>query len=480
MADNLFDVLSSEENIESDTPNVNTNSPAEEDLSFFDIAEQSPEEEVSVGYWTSVLNAVPKGLIKGTIALGRAMGPLPEGEDQHYDPEQISAFLEEKFPTDEGYLSGAVERAGKIAPLVLSSPSGSSGVGSQLIRTGAAATLGEGVKQAGGPEWLQSIAEIVPFLAPDLSKMNSAGSSKEKILNFVKERVPKAISKKIDSMISADKSKGEILAFARKMEMTEEEITPLLQGETKKKWLSKLATKGESTQKSLKQTKSGIGRVFDSIKESLEATAVLTEEQGTRLVKELQDKFADMPASVRNLVKEDFQIFASKAEKTGKDAIDLYQKINHEIGKNTLQLGTTHGPIKKMLSEIDPNLGDSFDMTNKLYSKYVDIAKRLKPEDADKWVSRGKVAAALYGVVTGNIGVLIPLAGYEGSKKVAEKMLTSPRLQGLASKMVSAVNQGLWVVAEHIKSQIIDEVKDADPKISKAIEETKIEDIFKN
>jgi hypothetical protein len=475
MSSTLFDVLGNTEETPAAKQEPKTSDSSQGQLDFFSLAaDQEIEQEQETGYWQSILNSVPKGAVKGLVAFGRMMGPLPDTEDFQYNPDELSSKLEEMFPTDEGFVSGAIEKGLGMAPTILGSPGGlAAGVKSVGKRVAAGAAAGSAAKKADMPEWVQSIAETVPLLAPKLSSMNKAGATESELVKFVAEKAPKKIADRLNSMVAKNTSKNEILDFARKAGMSESEITPLLQGEMKQKFLAKLSSKGEAMEGKLRSTQKSIGRVFDSIKDSESAQQVLSRKQGIRLVKSMQDKFQRMPTSVRNAVKDDFREML-KGDVTGEKVINFFQDINHELGSKTKQLSTLKDPIKKALMELDPELGRSFDMTNKLYGKYAEIAKRLKPSDHDKLFSAGKGGLALTSLLTGNFGVIKGLAALEGSRKVAEHMLTNPRMQNLSTKMISALNQNKFGVAEHIKNQLIDEVKDVDPLVSRALEELDI------
>ena len=180
-----------------------------------------------------------------------------------------------------------------------------------------------------------------------------------------------------------------------------------------------------------------------------------------------------MPSSVRNVIQDDFQELL-KGDMTGEKIIKFFRDINHELGGKTKQLSTLKDPIKRTLMELDRDLGRSFDLTNKLYGKYAEITKRLNPSEYDKLSTAGKSAAALMVLMSGNFGLLESIASFEGARKVAEHMLTNPRMQNLSSKMISAINQNKFQIAEHIKRQFIDEVKDIDPKVAKALESLNI------
>ena len=461
-------------------------------IDFFSVASQQPEPEPELGYWKSVLNSVPKGAIQGLVQFGRMMGPLPDSPDtetadgeiipgQKFDPDEMAAKLDEFFPTNDDFVPGAIERGLKMAPTILGSPGGllAGGGTGTAARIAAGSSAGEGAKQLGMPEWVQAIAETVPLLAPSLSAANQAGASEGVFAKIIADKAPKKIADAFGNMVAKNASKKELLKFAKQAGMTEAEITPLLQGETKQKWLAKLSSKGESTQSKLQATKESIGNVFNSIKESPAAQKIFTPTQRSKLIRELESKFEQMPASVRNAVKEDFgQLVEGKM--TGEKVIKFFRDVNHELSGKTKQLSTLKDPIKKTLAAVDKDMGRSFEMTNKLYGKYAEIAKRLRPTEHDKLYAAGKGGIALTGLLTGNFGVIKGLAAFEASKKLAEHMLTNPRMQNLSSKMITALNQNKFQVAEKIKQSLIGEVERFDPKMARAMEKLNIESALGN
>lgn len=480
--------------------------PTEEELEFFELQSPYQEEPVreDVGYWQSMMNAVPRGLIEGVEKLGRTMGPLGDTEEYKYEPEKIAAYLDELFPADDEFMSNVIKKTGQVLPMALSTPTpGVPGGGSPqstakalkeaaptLLNTGTRAVTGsalsESAKELGLPEWAQTIADIAPWLAPNLAAVNKAGSSIGGILSKLEESAPKwakklvskfgpkSIKEPLQELIESGAAREKVLEFARAAGMSEKEIAPLLQGGTKKKWLAKLASKGESTGEKLGKTKSAIGRVYDSIGELPGANQTYTTGQKTRLIKNLQDQFEKMPASVKKVIQEDFQTLID-GPIDGKKVMKFFSDVNHELGPKTKQLSLLKDPIKKSLMEVDSTMGHMFDATNNLKSKYHSIANRLRPGIADALISEGKSQGALWGVLSGDVGLISKIAKLSGAKKVAEFMLTSPRWQNLSGKMVSALNSGKFVVAEHVKKQMIDEIKDVDPRIAQALEELNIE-----
>jgi len=494
----FFELGASEPEPDREEPKDNRSyEPTPEELDFFELEspyQQEPMQE-DVGYWRSLLNSVPRGLIEGVIRFGRMMGPLqPTGDpERDYDPERLASQLDEWFPTDDYSSTNIIKDVGKVLPTVLGTPIPGAGggaapsVGGTVTRATSGAALKEGASELGLPEWVQTVAEIAPWLTPSPAAANKEGASISKALTALEESSPNwakklyqkfgptSLSKPLQELAESGASRKEILDFAKAANMKEAEITPLLQGEGKQKWLAKLSSKGEAMEGKLIDTKEAIGKVYNSIGELPGASIEFSVGQRGRLIKSIQDKFEKMPASVRNVIQEDFQQLIS-GKMDGNKLMKFFKDVNHELGPKTKQLSLLKDPIKKALMEVDPAMGQMFDMTNKLYGKFSTIAKRLKPGLSEGLWSEAKSQGALWGVISGDVGLLQKIASVSGAKKLGEFMLTSPRLQNLSGKMVSALNQGKFAVAEHIKQQMIDEIKDVDPRVAQALEELNIQE----
>src|SRR5216683_1516934 len=405
---------------------------------IFDLVEREPRPqsksflEKTKKYAKEYGKTALKGTAEGLYQLGRVMGPtgLPEHKE-------LTSELNRLLPTeDEQFGQRALRRGLKEAPTALAFP-GAATI-SNLPRPVIAAFVGEGA---------QTALEITTYIGPDLTKkLLAKGKNKE--------------------LIEAGKALG----------LTDEQLTPLLQNEFKQKWLSKLVPKRGGTQKALKETREGLGKAYDTLKNSKAATSGLNEASERLLQKNIDKFLVDMPSSVRSKILQDYKdLFAAPV--TGKSLMNFYSKVNHAIGDNSKQLSLIKGPIRKAVHALSPELGKDFDLVNNLYSKYSNIASRLKPTLASDIISAAETLGIFGSVAMGHYPSLIGLLGEQAAKKVAQQMLINPHFQQLGRKMVVALNQNKYGLAKKIMEDYIKEVKKTSPESAKKLEDASEEEL---
>lgn len=409
---------------------------------YFELAENAPQPKDNSFFNTvkDYSKTILKGSIEGLGAFGRMMGPLQEQKSTAQQLEEQSETLNRLFPTDEGFGQSAIRRGLKQAPSILAMPGSSL---STVPRIAAASVLGEGAKKAGAPEWLQATAEITAFLGPDITK---------KLLQSGKHE--------------------EIVAAARKFGLTDEQITPLLQSDSKQKWLSKIATKTGSAQESLQSTKSGLSNAYKTLQESPAATAPLSKQSSDILLNSLSKTAAKMPAGVRNKIKEDMMDLVSKPI-TGESLMNLYADINHYLGDNAKQLSLFKTPIKDAIKAASPELAKDFELVNEMYGKYSKIASKLKPSLTDQVVRAveavGVLGGLAKGVLFGDYSILLGTLTEKTARQVAKQMLLNPRYQQLSRKMVVAMNQNKYPLAVKVIKDLKEELSKISPEASSKV-----------
>ena len=417
---------------------------------YFELAKNAPQpkEKSFLNDVSDYAKTFLKGGVEGISRLGRIMGPLrdPEGRSNQQIFEQQTEALNELLPTDEGYAQRSIRRGLKEAPTVLASP----WAGLQALpRAIAAGFVGEGAKDLGAPEWAQTALELTTQIGPDITKkLLEKGSNKE------------------------------LIEAARKLGLSDEAITPLLQSEFKQKWLSKLVPKRGGTQKALEKTKSELSNAYGTIQKSPEAANVLSVNSQKELLDSFSKKLFNMPSSVRNKVKEDLKDLLS-APVTGETLINFYTDVNHSLGSNTKQLSLLKEPIKKALSDISPKLGEEFDLVNKLYSKYHPIASRLKPTLTSDIIQAAEAIGLGGSIIFGNYGGITGFLIEKAGKKMAQQMLLNPHFQQLSQKMIVAINQNKFGIAKKVIEDLKKEIKKFSPESAEKIQDISEEDFEK-
>lgn len=418
------------------------NVPKQTSSIFNEEQEEEEEKEKSIGAQLAeeyedlaeLFKSGGKGFLEGIQKLGRIMGPLQVGIPEKQLQEDFTKALDELIPAnkEEGLLHRGVRRGLKEFPTIAAFP----GSGIQTLpRSILAGFLGETSKDLGAPEWAQTALEFTAFLGPDITKkLLETGSNKD------------------------------IIKMARQFGLTDEQITPLIQSTFKQKWLSKLAPKRGRTQEVLRSTQKGLGEAENALKKSPLAASSISPESQKKLLNRFAEIAEDMPASVRDTVAQDFKDFV-KNPITGKSLISLYRKVNKALGPKTKELVQFKEPILQAITEISPELGKQFSNINNLFSRYYEIAGKLKPSLVSDLVTAAETIGILGSTVLGDISTLSKILAEKGAKIGARELLLNPKINQLGEKFLLALNSNKYGLAHKIGNQINQEIKKLDDSI---------------
>jgi hypothetical protein len=369
-----------------------------------DETTSSMEEQVDSGdfnisdKFNELAKSAGKGLIEGTSRLGRSMGPLEGNESTDEQMNRQSSFLDEILPNEDNFVNNASRRGMNIAPTALMMPGGDplKLMGRSLM----AGFAGEGLKEMGMPEWAQSLGEMASFTNPQ-----------------------KLFSGKLSQ---TGKHSGTI-GTGKEFGLTDKEIAPLIQSERKQNWFSRMAKKSGKTKEPLKNTKSAIDRARSTLSKEVEG---------------MEQTIQKLPSRLTGVISKDLSNLWKRGI-TSEGLMDLSAQINDAFkytpGSNRLLL--LQKPIKEALYKIDPSTGRKFDAINYLYTKYFDIAKRIKPNEISRSIDAGDGAALVWGLLTKSKSMLEKVVGIKTSQNISAKILTSPRFQQLGTKAMAAIKE---------------------------------------
>lgn len=418
-------------------------------LNYAASSEKEPEENL---YKSSVFDlgkTILKGSVEGLSRFGTALGPTQPREVTEMQLAEQTKKLDEALPTEDGFISNATRRGLKELPTAVASPGANAA--SMINRSMVAGFLGEGGKELGLPEWAQSALELTAYIGPDITK------------------------KLLESGTNAD-----LIQFAKRMGMTDAQITPLIQSDFKTKWLAKLTQKGGSTGEKIASTKSGIQQVYTKVKDSPLAQKEISEIANGKLINSLKEKISDMPREVQDVILQDLNdLLANKI--TGKSLINFYSDVNHNLGGKTTQLAQLKNPIKEALATLSPELVQDFEMANKLYERYYPIASKLKPNLVSNLITAGKALGLGTSVLTAvTTGIMTPLVGFATEKviqKLSQQMLTNPHFQQLGQKFANAISQNKFQAAKLVVTEISKLVSKVSPELGKDLEKLSMEEL---
>lgn len=321
-----------------------------------------------------------------------------------------------------------------------------------LVGLGLSGAAGQGIREAGGPEWAASGTEIAGSLAPSL------------------------VSKKL---IPSSKGAKDVVESGRKIGLSEAQITPLIQSEKKVSTLSKVARKGTKTKELFGQIKEKLGDSYNSIKSRPESRVNLPNAEQINLRKEFGDIRNELSKTLApspdreaalNFIEKSLDTLRN-TQVTPEFLVNFWQDINKSVKWNSIQGGKKaltqlKKPLSQALEKVSPELAKDFEMTNELYSKYSQISKKLKPDLVDSIVNKAELLAAPaagLSLVLGNPWALVGLGTESALRLLGREMLINPYFQNVAKKIVTNFNQSsLKGVTDSVK-QVQDYMKRKHP-----------------
>lgn len=307
---------------------------------------------------------------------------------------------------------------------------------------------GQSARELNAPESLASGIEIAGSILPSAIQGKLAPSNKE-------------AKKTVDA--------------GRALGLTEQQITPLVQREKKAATLSKVARKGTKTKEIFESIKEKLGDSYNAIKSHKIAKVKLDplvkqnlNSEFSKIRDNLSKTLASSPDRQAALEFIDKAINSlAGTDITPEHLVNFWQDINKSVKWNSIQGGKKaltqlKKPISEALERVAPNLAKDFEMTNDLYSKYSQIAKKLKPDIVDSFVNKGEILAAPaagLALLQGNPWVLSGLTTESAIRILGREMLINPYFQNIGNKLVKNFNnssmKGVTQTVQQVKEYMM-------------------------
>lgn len=393
----------------------------EESISGKGRFEEIGEEQIP-GY-----RSVIKGVSKAVTSLPTFTGPI-SGKAQE-------ELLEKQFPTPdtglypyaESIAEGAAEGA-KFGPL--GAIPGAIGGG-----------LKEFAKQKDAPEWVQTLADIAPWL---FSK---------------KGLIPK-------------KNQKEVVEFLRGKGFSDKEITPLIQGKAKLSVLSKLGKRGARVEERLENIKDKFQKSYDVFR-AKGKDLPLSRNKVSSFMKKFDEVWEDIPADQKKIMEPLVEEFKSKPV-TRATQQDLFHGINRQIyGKGKVGskeiLNKLKDPLYEGMELTSPGSGKDFKLLNELNAKKFEVMKKLAPNQLDRLASLLEFAGIARAIGTGNFKEAAVIVGEAGTRKLMTEFLINPHLQNISKRMIEALAKNKVPIAEKLEKKVKQEIKRTLPDIYKKL-----------
>lgn len=471
---------------------------ADQSFSFYEDptnpAQTLPEQ---LPWYRSIPNAIGKAAVNGLVGFGKAFGPLPEdntallqeylqqrgsgGQEndqisfQEYvsqnKPQSVGDFLNQQLPTNEGFLENTIARAGDILPFLLTGGIGGA-AGAESRVAGSALAEGMGLTSGALKDvLLQRAKDVIGPIGRSLAG-GAGGATAESYgaPEWVQSlaEIPGQIGPGFGSRLQPNKSQSDLVAQARKLGLSDKEITPLIQNPTKANALGLFSEKRLKTPTTLKNSYDAVDRTYNGLSARPEAKKVLNDFQFQRLGTDIQEKLKEMPAGVREIITTDLQDLLN-SDKSGKAIMNFYRDVNHYIynpNLNASQLGLLKGPVTTALSQLSPELARDFNTTNKLFKGYKNIASKLSPTTSSDMLQAGKIGFLMHGVATGNFPEIASVIGTQAATMMTSELLLNPRFQNYSQQLINALNKNQVSVQKKVLELMVQLAREKSPEMA--------------
>lgn len=313
-------------------------------------------------------------------------------------------------------------------------------------RFGAAGLAGQAVEDMSGSKVAGILTELTAGVAPDVIRGILSGKVASRDLAKLQKR-------------------------AEEIGLSKEQTSALLHSSKTKKILSKFIKRGPKSEKLGIGSRKIVGEAYDALKASDVAKRVMGGAATDELMSEVARSMAkvnaniQVPASTKKAMDYLQRSINSLAENgaTGEELINWYQTLGQEINWNTVKqsdqlLSSIRSPIKKALTEISPQLGEDFALTNDLYSRSTQLAKLLKPTTFSAIADLGEYGELIRGVLTLSPKDLLVAGGTMATRRAAGAALTSKRLLDVQKKIIRALNEGKLEQALNLSRKIAESI----------------------
>ena len=406
----------------------------EDDLGFLDYVEKEESkgpENQDIPWYKSYPSAIGRGLVKGLSQVGQMMGPLGTTYEQNIASQQREKQLNQYLPIGQDFGPKALERGISSGLQAGAFPGGAALMGRGL----AGGALAEGVKELGGPEWLQAFTEIGAQLAPGLGRQ-------------VVNRLPGQTAQ----------TERNLTENARRLGLTENELALTLnQRGPLKDFMTEIAAKGGRTVNRFQNTRAALGRVWNNLRNTPEAQRTLNGQQSSQLINNMSNRLSRLSSNQRDIILQDYNDLLG-SQMRGEDLIDFWQKLNYNIARGEEGLGIIKQDLQRAIYQISPELGRDFQITNQLYGNFHRLAERMGPNVAESLIRAGEQGIVISAITTGNYPLLKKVLGPLLARQLATELTTNPRFMNLSSKFINAFERGSLVNAKKSYDQLLIEI----------------------
>lgn len=356
---------------------------------------------------------------------------LPTIEEAEEEIRKRAGYLDEEEPSD---IERGVRSAGRFIGSAVVTPGAAFGTAARAATTGlagAGAGIAAGMGGEGGAQLLGAIGLPTLVRAFQLIKTGKIAPTTQEA--------------------------RQIYESAKSLGLSDAELTPMIQGEFRKKLLGAIATPTRGSARSLERSESALWSAYERIKQQAEGLAPASEDQLNNIASKTQEivsslKKSKMPTDDKRKAIEKIEAFQDKVLEEGftpAEVIDTWQDINQTVNWRSFSqgkkvLGELNKTLSDFLKESSPELFRQFESVNKLWDRLQETVEAISPKAYSSLLKAGEVGGFLKGMkdfVTNGDGVLLSsMIGVKGLKALASEMLTNPRLNSNVNRLLKSIN----------------------------------------
>jgi hypothetical protein len=284
------------------------------------------------------------------------------------------------------------------------------------------------------------------------------------------------LSPALAKKVAVGKKNKDLVNVGRKLGLSENQLTPLVQNEKKLKVLSKFARKGDKTEKLITGIEATLGDGYGTIKNRAKGLAEISPEVKSAMSSDFEKVLAGLKKTIQPSPEKEQAIkYLSGAVENMKigvvdpeSLINFYQDLNQFVNWRSIkngkkQLSQLKKPILGALKTADPELAKDFEVLNKLYGRFKDVQKNLSPDKVDRWLNKGEVGALVLSLGTGYPGISSLLLKETVGRRAIRELLINPRFQGIQRKLLSSIKKDNTKAAAAVGKELVRFVKDKFP-----------------
>lgn len=327
------------------------------------------------------------------------------------------------------------------------------------LATGAGQVGEEAAKAAGAPESIQKGINLATTVA-------TAGR---------KAFTEPYTSTALERSIANNPEKLALYNFAKKRGMTDEQITPILQDEGKLLFLGKFGKRNQKIYNAVEGGRQAAGKIYDAFLEEGRLAGPIDDV--------LKQHYADELAAIRDKlsrVKEPSSARAQAIEKLDNyiqkvynEPLSIDELINQDIDFGQLEWNKLGGKpyfkeVEKLgediLKKAHPEIGQNYPLLREFYKRAKTAQNYLgKPSTMERLLNwgfaGGEIATLTGGILTGNLPAIASVVGTQAARRIAAKLVTDPKWQGLHKTFLKALKDNKPGVAYSVYEQMGKEAK---------------------